>query len=81
MGVPIGEDCLTSISFAEDQAVIAQDAYDLEVMLKRLYKAYKSWGLSITIKKTEYLVINSDANFYSLIHSTQLYHKLIPTNI
>lgn len=74
MGVPIREGCLTSINFVEDQAVIAQDVHDL--VLKILYKIYKSWGLSINIKLTQYLVINSDANFYSLVHSTSAISKL-----
>lgn len=67
MGITIGEDCLFNIQFADDQAVIAQDSYDLEFMLTRLYKAYETWGLNVNVNKTEYLVVNSDARFEVLI--------------
>ena len=35
--MPIGENkCLFSLNYADDQAIIAQDADDLEFILKRL---------------------------------------------
>ena len=61
MGITIGEDCLFNIQFADDQAVIAQDSYDLEFMLIRLYEAYKTCGLNVNVNKTDYLVVNSEA--------------------
>lgn len=63
----IRDDCLFNIHFADDQAVLAQDSYDMEFMLTRLYSTYKKWGLNINIEKTEYLVVNSDAHFEILI--------------
>ena len=67
MGIPINERCLFSLNFANDQAVVAQDSYDLEFILKRLYDAYSQWGLQVSLKKTEYLAVNTDANFEILI--------------
>ena len=63
MGVPVGDDCLVTLNFADDQVVIAQDAYDLEFMMSRLNSAYTEWGLTVNIDKTEYLVTNSDDKF------------------
>lgn len=67
MGVPVGDDFLFNIHFADDQIVIAQDAFDLEFMLRRLHSAYDEWGLKINTEKTEYLVVNSMANFQVMI--------------
>lgn len=41
MGILIYEDHLFTLHFADDQIVLAQDAYDLEFMIKRLYTEYK----------------------------------------
>lgn len=68
MGIPINETYLFTLSFADDQAVFAQDAYDLEFMLKRLYEEYAKWGLQISLNKTEYLVVNSNAKFDVLLN-------------
>ena len=67
MGVPISDTYLFNLNFADDQVIIAQDAYDLEFMLKRLYKEYERWGMTVSLKKTECLVINTDAKFEGLI--------------
>ncbi|XP_030747709.1 uncharacterized protein LOC115876161 [Sitophilus oryzae] len=63
MDVSVGDDCLVTLNFADDQVVIAQDAYDLEFMMSRLNSAYTEWGLTVNIDKTEYLVTNSDDKF------------------
>jgi Reverse transcriptase (RNA-dependent DNA polymerase) len=69
MGIPINDETtLFTLSFADDQVVIAQDSYDLEFMIKRLYDTYKYWGLQVSLKKTEYLAVNTDANFEVLIN-------------
>ena len=68
MGISVGEDYLFTLSFADDQAVLAQDAYDLEFMLSRLYAEYQKWGLEVSIKKTEYLAVNSNAQFEVLLN-------------
>ena len=52
MGVPIEESkCLCSLNYADDQVIIAQDAHNLEFILKRLNKAYKEGGLTINLIK------------------------------
>ncbi|XP_030761520.1 uncharacterized protein LOC115886487 [Sitophilus oryzae] len=63
MGVPVGDDCLVTLNFADDQVVIAQDAYNLEFMMSRLNSAYTEWGLTVNIDKTEYLLTNSNDKF------------------
>lgn len=70
MGIPVGEHILYSLSFADDQVVIAQDSYDLEFMLNRLHEEYERWGLKISFKKTEFLVcvVNSETNFELLLN-------------
>ena len=59
---PIKENkCLFSLNYADDQVIIiAQDAEDLEFILKRLNKAYKEGGLTINFNKTEFTAINTD---------------------
>ena len=63
MGILIVDDTLFTLSFADDQVVIAQDSFDLEFMTKRLYQEYNKWGLQVSLKKTEYLAVNSNACF------------------
>ncbi|KAL3285582.1 hypothetical protein HHI36_000112 [Cryptolaemus montrouzieri] len=65
MGISIGNEHLFTLSFADDQVVLAQD---LEFMIKILYDTYKQWGLQVSLKKTEYSAVNTDANFEVLIN-------------
>ena len=44
--------------------IIAQDAGDLEFILKRLNKVYKEWVLPINFNKTEFIAINTDQKFH-----------------
>lgn len=53
MGVPVKDHQLTTFSFADDQVVVIQAAYDLEFMIKRLYK---EWLLQVSLKKTQCLI-------------------------
>ena len=65
MGVPIEENkFLFSLNYADDQVIIAQDANDLEFILKRLNKAYKEGGLIINFNKTEFIAINTAQEFH-----------------
>lgn len=41
MGIQIGDETLFTFSFPNYQFIVAQDAYDLEFMLRRLYKEYE----------------------------------------
>ena len=52
-----------SLNCADDQVIIAQDADNLEFVLKRLYKAYKEWALTINFYKTEFIAIHTDQEF------------------
>lgn len=55
MGVPVRNEHLYTLSFADDQVVIAQDEEDLSFMIRKLQEAYTKAGLEINFKKTEYL--------------------------
>lgn len=68
MGIPVDDSTLFTLSFADDQAIIAQDSYDMEFMMRRLYTEYEKWGLQVSLEKTEYLIINSDNKFEVLIN-------------
>lgn len=68
-----GENPLFSISFADDQVIIAQDSYDSEFMLRRLNKCYEKWGMKINYNKAEYLAINTETKFQMIIQDNMLY--------
>ncbi|XP_030751615.1 uncharacterized protein LOC115879109 [Sitophilus oryzae] len=58
MRLPVDDDTTVYIlSFADDQAVVAQDIEDLECMTRKLNEDYEKWGLELNIKKTEYVCI------------------------
>ena len=57
MGIPISNDCLYTIHFADDQVICAQDEFDIQYMLNKLFEEYEKWGLHINTNKTEYMVI------------------------
>ncbi|KAF2898295.1 hypothetical protein ILUMI_07866 [Ignelater luminosus] len=61
MGIMIDDSWLTTLLFANDQVVIANDKNDAAYMLRRLTTAYKKLGLNIiNMDKTEYLRIRED---------------------
>lgn len=51
MRIPVEDDC-----FVDNQVVLVQESYNLESMIKQLYKEYKHWRLQVSLKKTDYLV-------------------------
>lgn len=55
MGIPLIDNFLFTVSFADDQVVIAPDYDDLNFMMRKLISEYKSWGLGVNINKTVYL--------------------------
>lgn len=59
---------IITLSFTDYQALLTQDSLDMEFMLRRLYAEYRKWGLEVSLEKTEYLVINSEAKFEVLIN-------------
>ncbi|XP_039291037.1 uncharacterized protein LOC120352822 [Nilaparvata lugens] len=60
MGIPMREEHLFTLCFADDQVVIAQDEEDLSYMMRRLNEEYKDARLEINLDKTEYLQTNSE---------------------
>jgi len=62
MGIEIGNSCLYTLLFADDQVVIANDEEDITYMTRKLIDEYRGWGLNINLSKTEYLVIGESPN-------------------
>lgn len=60
MGVPVRDDYLYTLSFADDQVVIAQDEDDLSFMVRKLKEEYTKAGLEINFNKTEYLTTSEE---------------------
>lgn len=60
MGIEVGETNLTTLLFADDQIIIANDEEDADFMYRKLVEEYQKWGLTMNKKKTEYLVQTSD---------------------
>ena len=81
MGEPIEENkFLFSLNY-DDQVIIAQDAEDLEFILKRLNKAYKEFGLIINLNKTEFIPTNTDQEFHINTEENAQLSKLRILNI
>lgn len=57
MGIPLNNTNIYSLSFADDQVIMAQDYDDIEYMTRKLIEEYKKWGLEVNISKTEYMCI------------------------
>jgi len=55
MGIPIQNTFVYSISFADDQVLLAQDHDDIEYMTRKLKEEYEKWGLAINLEKTKYV--------------------------
>lgn len=60
MGIDIGDTCLYTLQFADDQVIMANDKDDLEYMARKLREEYKQWGLEINLRKTKYLPIGAE---------------------
>jgi len=60
MGLPLNENTLYTLSFADDQVVISQDYEDLEYMTRKLIEQYDKWGLEVNLEKTEYMCIGGE---------------------
>ena len=59
-GIPIGDDKLFTLLFADDQVLLAEDRDDMDYMLRKLNDSFATWGLSINAAKTEYLVVGGN---------------------
>jgi Reverse transcriptase (RNA-dependent DNA polymerase) len=60
MGIEIGNDCLYTLIFADDQVIIATDEDDVQYMYRKLEEELIKWGLKINIDKTEYLNVGGE---------------------
>jgi len=60
MGLALDDYILYTLSFADDQVVIAQDYEDLEHMTPKLIEVYTKWGLKVNLSKTEYMCIGGE---------------------
>jgi len=60
MGIPVRDSFLYTLSFADDQVVMAQDEEDLSFMVRKLEEEYTKNGLEINLKKTEYLATTEE---------------------
>lgn len=60
MGVPIRDEYLYTLCFADGQIVIAQDEEDLSYMVRKLRDEYTKAELEINLKKTEYLTTEEE---------------------
>lgn len=62
MGIDINNGrFLTTLFFADDQVVIANEEEDLDYMFRKLKKEYERWGLNMNLTKTEYLLIGNES--------------------
>ena len=55
MGIPVGNDSIYTLLFADDQVVISQDYEDMEYMLRKLLEEYEKWDLKVNLDKTFYM--------------------------
>lgn len=60
MGIPLRNEHLYTLCFADDQVVMAQDEEDLSYMLRKLNEEYEKVGLEINLKKTMYMTTEED---------------------
>ena len=51
VGIPIQNTYVYSLSFADDQVILAQDHVDREYMARKLKEEYEEWGLTINLEK------------------------------
>ncbi|XP_060527378.1 uncharacterized protein LOC132702628 [Cylas formicarius] len=57
MGIPLNNANIYTLSFADDQVIMAQDYDDVEYMMRKLIEEYKKWGLEVNLPKTKYMCI------------------------
>ena len=60
MGLPIGDETIYTLLFADDQVLITGDQDDSSYMLRKLQEEYNKWGLTINMQKTEYMAVGTD---------------------
>ena len=60
MGLPIGDETIYTLLFADDQVLITGDQDDSSYMLRKLQREYNKWELMINMQKTEYMTVGTD---------------------
>ena len=60
MGIQIVESMISTLFFADEQLVIANDEIDLDYMVRKLNEAFNQGGLKINYKKSEYLSVGNN---------------------
>jgi len=50
MGVELGEACLYTLQFADDQVVVINDKDDVAYMTRKLQEEYKKWKPELNIQ-------------------------------
>ena len=68
--------CLRDVFFANDAAITAHSAEDLQQLMNRFRKAFQDFGPTISLKKTQVMAQNVD----SLSNITILEHELEVVN-
>lgn len=62
MGIPIGDENLYTLLFADDQIITAGDEDDIQYLLRKVIEEYDKWGLTLNTEKTKYLVIGGQGH-------------------
>ncbi|XP_060530458.1 uncharacterized protein LOC132704465 [Cylas formicarius] len=57
MGIRRNNANIYTLSFADDQVIMAQEYDDVEYMTRNLIEEYKKWGLEVNLPKTKYMCI------------------------
>ena len=63
MGLPIQNTYVYSLTFADGQALLAQDHDDMEYMARKLEEDYEKWRLAINLEKTQYVFMGEGKEF------------------
>jgi len=63
MEIKLREQCLYTLQFADDQAIIANDKEDIKYMARKLIEEYERWRLNwlVNTQRTKYLCIEAEA--------------------
>ena len=65
-GIRVNGECINTIKFADDQAVIAGSARTLQILVDRINKVSHSYGMKINIKKTKVMTISKNPRQFAL---------------
>lgn len=71
MGIQLGDICLYTLQFTDDQVILASDKNDLEYMARKLQEEYEIWGLEMNTQKTKYLPIGTTNTDYIELENSE----------